>query len=504
MTRLASALAGFTAPVGRRGFVYSAGAGGLAALGQAPLDLWPLALLGFALIYLRAQDAQTFRQTFWRGWAAGLGYFALALSWIVEPFLVDLARHGWMAPFALILMAGGLALFWGAAGMLAQRLGGGAIAWIAALTGAELLRSYIFTGFPWALIGHLWIPTPVAQWASFVGPHGLTALALAVAVSLACFATQPRLAASGVAAATLLWFGGLALLGAEDDLAGRPVVRLVQPNAPQHQKWDPAHIPTFFRRQIEATAALPRPDLTIWPETSVPVALNRLEETQKVMAQAAQGVPLVFGIQRYEDRKVFNTAAVLQSDGTLGPRYDKYHLVPFGEYVPFGNLLARFGIHGLAATQGNGFSAGPAPQVMDLEGLGKALPLICYEAVFPNDVNAAPERPDFLMQLTNDAWFGQISGPYQHLAQARLRAIEQGLPLIRAANTGVSAVIDAKGRVLAELPLGVAGHLDYQLPAANDPTFYSRTGDYFAALAMIAALLVVFVFNGALVRRNDD
>jgi len=229
-----------------------------------------------------------------------------------------------------------------------------------------------------------------------------------------------------------------------------------------------------------------------------------LEETQKVMAQAAQGVPVVFGIQRYEDRKVFNTAAVLQSDGTLGPRYDKYHLVPFGEYVPFGELLARFGIHGLAATQGNGFSAGPAPQVMDLDGLGKALPLICYEAVFPNDVNAAPERPDFLMQLTNDAWFGQISGPYQHLAQARLRAIEQGLPLIRAANTGVSAVIDAKGRVLAELPLGVAGHLDYQLPAANDPTFYSRTGDYFAALAMIAALLVVFVFNGALVRRNDD
>jgi len=504
MARLASVITGLTAPVGRRGFVMSMGAGVLAALGQAPLDLWPLALWGFALMYLRAQAAASSRQGFWRGWAAGFGYFALALSWIVEPFLVDLARHGWMAPFALVLMAGGLALFWGGAGMLAHRLGGGAVAWIAALTGAELIRSYIFTGFPWALIGHLWIPTPVAQWAAYIGPHGLTALALIAAVALACLANRPRWAGLGVAAGVAFWGGGLALLGPAEDLSERPVVRLVQPNAPQHQKWDPAHIPTFFRRQIEATAVLPRPDLIVWPETSVPVALNRLEDTRKVMAQAANGVPVVFGIQRYEDRQVFNTAAVLQSDGALGPLYDKHHLVPFGEYVPFGDLLARFGIHGLAATQGNGFSAGPAPQLLDLGGLGKALPLICYEAVFPNDVNAAPDRPAFLMQLTNDAWFGQVSGPYQHLAQARLRAIEQGLPLIRAANTGVSAVIDAKGRVLAELPLGVAGHLDHPLPSPSEPTLYTRTGDYFAALATIVALLVVFSLNGAKMRRIDD
>lgn len=504
MTRLASVLDGLTAPVGRRGMAVSAGAGALAALGQAPLDLWPLALIGLALIYLRVRAASTPMQAFWRGWGAGLGYFAFALSWIVEPFLVDIARHGWMAPFALVLMAGGLALFWGAAAALAVRIGGSAVAWIAAMTGAELIRSYVFTGFPWALIGHLWLPTPIVQWAAFFGPHGLTALALGLSVGLAAGLRRPRIGLLGAALALALWFGGIGLMGPVADLTGRPVVRLVQPNAPQHQKWDPMHIPTFFRRQIEATSAQPRPDLIVWPETSVPVALDRLEETQKVMARAAQGVPLVFGVQRYDDRSAYNSAVVLQADGALGAVYDKHHLVPFGEYVPFGDTLARFGIHGLAATQGNGFAAGAGPTLMDLGALGKALPLICYEAVFPNDVGAAPSRPDFLLQITNDAWFGQISGPYQHLAQARLRAVEQGLPMVRAANTGISAVIDSKGRVLASLTLGIAGYVDHAMPRAEAPTLYARIGDYFAALATIVALLAVFSVNGVRKRRNVD
>lgn len=489
---------------GWRGLLVSVGAGVIAATGQAPFDLWFLSLIGLGLGLLRVSLAGTARQGFWRGWAFGFGYFALALSWIIEPFLVDLARHGWMAPFALIGMAGGMALFWGAAGGISVRLRMGLWGAAVLLAAAEFLRSYIFTGFPWALIGHIWIETPVAQWAAIIGPQGLTLLALLFGAAIVMAGQRDWRGALVGLGFALFWITGNALQGAPEDLTDRPVVRLVQPNAPQHQKWDPAHIPTFFRRAIAASEANPRPDLIIWPETSVPVALDRADRTLAVMADAAKGVPLVFGIQRFEGRQIYNSAALLDSEGRVSQIYDKYHLVPFGEYVPFGNVMARFGIHGMATTQGDGFSAGPGPRLMDLGALGRALPLICYEAVFPNDVGAAPERPAFLMQLTNDAWFGQISGPYQHLAQARLRAIEQGLPMVRAANTGVSAVIDSKGRVLAALPLGVAGHVDHPMPAPASRTIYSVTGDLLALSALITLFFAIWAYQRAVLRRFAD
>jgi apolipoprotein N-acyltransferase len=482
----------------------SAGAGVVAATGQAPFDLWILSLIGLGLGLLRVSLAGTARQGFCRGWAFGLGYFALALSWIIEPFLVDLARHGWMAPFALIGMAGGMALFWGAAGGISVRLRMGLWGAAVLLAAAEFLRSYIFTGFPWALIGHIWIETPVAQWAAIIGPQGLTLLAVLFGAAFVMPRNRGwRGGAVGLSFA-LLWIGGTGLQGAPEVLTDRPVVRLVQPNAPQHQKWDPVHIPTFFRRQIAATEAEPRPDLIIWPETSVPVILDRAEATLSAMAEAAGGVPVVFGIQRFEGRKIYNSAALLDSTGRVGQIYDKYHLVPFGEYVPFGNVMARFGIHGMAATQGDGFSAGPGAQLMELGRLGRALPLICYEMVFPNDVASASERPDFLMQLTNDAWFGEFSGPYQHLAQARLRAIEQGVPVVRAANTGISAVIDTKGRVLAALSLGMTGHLDHPLPEPASRTIYSVTGDFFALSALITLFFTMWIYERMVCRRFVD
>jgi len=162
--------------------------------------------------------------------------------------------------------------------------------------------------------------------------------------------------------------------------------------------------------------------------------------------------------------------------------------VPFGEYMPLGDLLARFGIYGLAASHGHGYSAGPGAQVLDLGAIGRALPLICYEAVFAHDVNAAPERPNVILHLTNDAWFGTGAGPQQHLAQARMRAIEQGLPVARAANTGISAMIDGWGRITASLPLNTAGYLDAALPAPRAPTLYSRSGDLPFALLLLGGL----------------
>ena len=195
-------------------------------------------------------------------------------------------------------------------------------------------------------------------------------------------------------------------------------------------------------------------------------------------------------MQRNDGERFYNSLVTLGPQGTVEQMYDKHHLVPFGEYVPLGDFMARFGIYGLAPQYGSGFSAGPGAQLMDFGALGNALPLICYEAVFAHDVNAAPARPDFIIHATNDAWFGKDAGPQQHLAQARMRAIEQGLPVARAANTGISAMIDPHGRVLDHLGLGQAGYVDSVLPAPLPPTLYSRTGDWPVTVLLLLALAV--------------
>jgi apolipoprotein N-acyltransferase len=209
------------------------------------------------------------------------------------------------------------------------------------------------------------------------------------------------------------------------------------------------------------------------------------------ISQASNAVPVALGALRIEGDTLRNALAVLGPGGALQAVYDKHHLVPFGEYIPFAHLAERVGLRGLVA-QSVGFSAGPGPELIDFGPLGKALPLICYEAVFAQGVNAAPARPAFLLQVTNDAWFGTHAGPQQHLAHARMRAIEQGLPLARAANTGVSAMIDPYGRVTASLPLGQAGFVDAPLPAPFTSTFYSRTGDTPIVITLVLLLAVVF------------
>ncbi|MEX0351252.1 MAG: apolipoprotein N-acyltransferase [Paracoccaceae bacterium] len=470
--------------------------GVIAALGLAPYHIWPATLGALICLPALALQGHTRRQAALIGWAFGLGYFGHGLSWIVEPFLVDIQRHGWMAPFALVLMAGGLALFWGAAfwAAAAPRLGLVARSWFLVFgwSLAELARAYLLTGFPWAAFAQIWVETPVAQVLAYIGPQGLAIATLAATLPLGAMlfdsARGLRQLANAVPA--------LCLLGAAMLLSGEPpaaestgkTIRLVQPNAPQHQKWDPAYVQTFFRRQIEFTAASPRPDLIVWPETAIPNWLDEADEVFEIISAAAGDVPVVLGIRRYDGRRIFNSAVYLDGEGALGGVYDKHHLVPFGEYVPFGDLLARIGITGFATNAGQGFSAGPGPELLSLGSVGSALPLICYEAVFPQDVGGAPTRPDMLLQLTNDAWFGAWSGPYQHLAQARMRAIEQGLPMVRVANTGVSAMIDPFGRTIARIPLGVEGYIDAQLPAPLRPTFYARTGDLPAFLFVLLGL----------------
>ena len=494
-------------------------AGALAALGQAPFSLWPATLLGLAVLAFLHYRSTTARRAAWSGWFGGLGYFVVSLNWIIEPFLVDAASTGWMAPFALVGLAGGLALFWALAAYLARRSGAGLWRWALLMGLAGLARSYLFTGFPWALPGYAWTETPVAQSVAWIGPHGLNTLTMVFAAALATAALLFQTSASArrraalllaapLASVALLWGFGLQRLAQPLPEATGVTVRLLQPNAAQEQKWDPDYMPVFFNRLLDFTAApaldgAPRPDLIIWPETSVPAYLEFPGETLNRVEAAAAGVPVVLGIQRYDGGRAYNAMALLggaEGGSDLGSGnglaanpvtdvYDKAHLVPFGEYLPFPELLARIGLSAFTAQKGYGFTPGPGPRLLDLGAAGKVMPLICYEAIFPQDLRGT-ERPDWILQITNDAWFGNGAGPLQHVAQAKMRAIEQGLPFLRAANTGVSTVIDARGQSLVALPLNTQGWVDATLPGALPVTLYSRTGDMpLTALLLLLALI---------------
>lgn len=469
-------------------------AGLISALGQAPVSFWPAGLAGLVLALQLHLTARSPRRAAGLGWSFGAAYFAATLFWIVEPFFVDAARHGWMSPFALAAMAGGMALFWGGATWIAARWMPGRLGWVAAMAGVEVLRTYIFGGFPWSLIGYVWIGWAPAQLAAVIGPHGLTILTLAlVALINAALPRHRKLTlAAWALLAVMFGFGREALNVAPLPNTGT-VVRLVQPNAPQALKFDPEWGPRFLDRMIDFTAAGEVPDLVLWPETSVPYRLDDAGPVIDEITEAARGAPVGFGIVRTEGWRGYNTLAILDGQGGLTATYDKHHLVPFGEYIPAPWLLSRIGLSTFTQSEGYGFSAGPGPQLLDLGPLGRALPLICYEAAFPQDLRGT-DRPDWLLQITNDAWFGSLSGPYQHLAQSRLRAIEQGLPMVRVANTGISALIDARGRVVAQIPLNTDGWLDVTLPRPLSPTVYSRTGD------MPAYLMILGLFGYALVR----
>lgn len=475
------------------------GAGAVAGLGHAPLYLWPLTLLGLAaLIRLVAENGA---RAGWFGLLGGAGYGAVVLSWIVEPFLIEPETYGWMAPFALIFMALGLGAFWGAAARLAAALPSRspAFGFALTLTFVEFLRGHILTGFPWGMPGHVWISTPIAQLGAFVGPTGLTLGLLLAAAALASLRWRPALIAALTLAAA--WAQGAWTLSQPLPDGPGATLRLVQPNAEQALKWDPELARRFLDRLLDATAAAPdgarAPDLVIWPETALPYLFEYHPELAPMIAEAAQGATVALGVQRAEDGRYWNSLAVIEPDGRVSQTYDKHHLVPFGEYMPLGDLAYEwFGLSAFAAQHGAGYTAGPGPKLLDFGPvMGRALPLICYEAVFPQDVNAAPERPDWLLQITNDAWFGTLSGPFQHADQARMRAIEQGLPLIRVANTGVTAVYDALGRELAALPFGSQGHLDTALPAALGPTWFSRFGSW-PILVLLAGLALALMRRG--------
>lgn len=451
-------------------------------------------MAGLLALFAALEKAKTAREAAWTAWLGGAVYFGVVMHWIVEPFQVDAARHGWMAPFALVFLAGGLALFWGLAGWIAGRFGGRkALVFAVALSGAEVLRSVVFTGLPWGLIGGIWIDGAAASWLSWVGPHGLGLLTLlGPAGFFLLMRRAPSFAAVPFVAVPLaLTATGLLQSPAPAAAPDAPIIRLIQPNAPQHLKWDPDWTATFYRRQIEMTAEAGSPALTVWPETAVAMRLTGDASALGEISDAAGGRQVVLGLNRFEGARIYNTAIAL-NDGQITARYDKSHLVPFGEYVPFGDIMARLGIYGLAARDGFGYTSGPGPALMDLGEIGTALPLICYEAIFPGLGRSLSRDADFMMHLTNDAWFGNFAGPQQHLDLARMRARERGLPVVRVANTGVSAMIDARGGIVDSIALNETGFLDAALPPRVPATLYATWGPLPFALLWLCCALAAF------------
>lgn len=485
-------------------------AGAAMTLGQVPFSQpWVLFLALPVLVWL-LDAAPGPGAAAAAGWAAGFGYFVTGLYWIGNAFLVDAERFAWMMPFAVSLLPAFLGLFWAAAFALARRLWPARRWWrvlpfAAALTLVEYARGNVLTGFPWGLPGYAWVETPLMQAAAWIGPFGVTfATLLLVPLVLLGLAERPRAVAAGALAVLAgFWLGGAWRLETAPSTGGGPVLRVVQPNAEQRLKWREDYAQLFYRRLLDSTAAPPNPALgppaaVIWPESAVPFLPAYQPERRAEIARAAGGAPVILGAvhgERGPERdRYFNSVMAIRPDGSLGGRYDKHHLVPFGEYLPYPWLFAPLGFEKLVP--GAGFTPGPGPSIMEVAGLPPFSPVVCYEMIFPDEVVPVGARPAWILQVTNDAWFGSWGGPQQHLAQARIRAIEQGLPVVRAANTGISAVIDAQGRITDSLPLGTDGYIDAALPPALVPTPYARTGDLPAM-----ALVLLGLFLAARARR---
>ncbi|MBL8773461.1 MAG: apolipoprotein N-acyltransferase [Phenylobacterium sp.] len=495
--------------------------GGLAAgLAHPPFGLI-VGLLGYSLILLRLETIQSpkpLRAAFVLGWLAGLGYFGLSTWWIGEPFLVDVRVHGWMAPFAVVLMGGGLALFWGAAGAayraLRPRSAWKPLVFAGVFAAAEWLRGHVLTGFPWNLVGESWrAGSAPSQAAALVGAYGLTWITLAIASAPATLMLPVRrlaqaglMIAAGVAL-TALYAGGAGRLAAAARpvyAKDAPVIRVVQANIDQKEKWRPDNLNAVFAAYegLSRQPARRRPDVVIWPEGALPAVIDDLIAdpgwSRRLRDVVEPGQMLLMGANRAErdprgGYRYFNTLIAFRRDDQalrVAAYYDKFRLVPFGEFIPLGDLAGRLGIRSLVHMEED-FSAGPRPQPMVAPGLPPVQPLICYEALFPGLAGDGPGRPAWILNVSNDAWFGRTSGPWQHLNIASYRAIEQGLPIVRATPTGVSAVIDAQGRILPgkQLTLGQFGVIDARLPSATAPTPYSRWGEGpFAGLLALSAL----------------
>jgi apolipoprotein N-acyltransferase len=516
LCRLAVGLAGIS---GWRRYGLAFLLGIAAAAAMPPTDLAPLLAVAFPGLLWLDDGSTTPAASFALGCAFGFGFFLAGLYWIAAALFVDIARFWWLVPFAVAGLPALFALYVGLA-LLAVHLAARYLrlpatarvfAFAVAWSVAEWVRGHALTGFPWNLVGYAWsggFPGAIAllQSVAWVGIYGLsfaTVLAASLPALLGVASPAPisalRRCAPAIGAGLLLL--GPAAAGAlrlERSPAADSAIwlRIVQPSIAQSLKWDPAAAAMNFRRLLVlSTAPAPHPVAAIlWPEAAVPFFLGRDPAARREIATV---VPprgyLITGALRANPppepvEKVWNSLEAINADGEIVAHYDKVHLVPFGEYVPLRKFLPVEKI-----TAGTiDLSAGRGPRTLALPGLPPFAPLICYEAIFPGAVFDEARRPDWILNITNDAWYGRSSGPFQHFAIARTRTVEEGLPLVRVANNGVSGVVDALGRVPARINLDAVGYADVALPAPAEPTLYARAGDWMLlACLLLGAIPIV-------------
>ena len=507
----------------RRGIAF--GAGAVSALAMPPFFLFPLLWITLpVLVWLidgavdRAPDGRIARlaPAFTAGWWFGFGYFLAGLWWIGGAFLVEAGSHGWLLPLVVIGLPALLALFWALGAAFAQLLWTEdwrrIFALAAGLGGAEWLRGHLFSGFPWNALGYALTAGEIfMQSAALFGLHALSVIAVVVFAAPAAAAPAvgeqrrhvllPTLAIAAVAALGL--FGVLRLGDAETATVPGVTVRVVQPALSQDEKWRPENKDDVLARYFELSspdgAPLTPGTVLVWPESAFPYALTREPGTLAAIAELLPaGTALITGAYREEvpprgATQFYNSIYVIDDDGTILSAYDKLNLVPLGEYVPAGRLLRRLGLEQLTD---RGFVPGPHRRPLPLPDDGPTLlPLICYEVIFSGALLGDGARPDFLLNVTNDGWFGHTSGPPQHFHQARVRSVEEGLPMVRAANTGISAIIDAYGRSLATGRLSERTMIEAALPTAIDAPFYAQWRSLIVALSLAVCMLMAVTKN---------
>ena len=473
----------------------------LSATGFQPLGLWPLTILAFMGLLLLIERAPSLRSALARGWWFGMGQFVLGLNWIATAFTYQAAMPAWLGWVAVVVLSLYLAVYPAAASGLAWRWGRAhpatlvlilAAAWIV----TEWLRGTMFTGFAWNPVGVSLVDS-WAKWpARLIGTYGLSGLVILWA-GLLWWAWRHKNRATGIAVALLpLLLADLRVTGADatpEQDPVRPLVRIVQPNIPQEERQNPAQEESNFYKLLRLSG---QPDgsarLILWPEAAVPYDLHR-GDAPALLARAIgpRDLLLTGGVEIAQPppgvaAAEYNSLYVLGPGGRVLGRYDKAHLVPYGEYLPMRPFLTALGLSRLVPGAGD-ILPGPGPRTLDLPGFGRMGGQICYEIVFSGEVVDRANRPDFLFNPSNDAWFGAW-GPPQHFAQARLRALEEGLPIVRSTPTGITGLIDAQGRIVQRLPAHQEGVIDTRLPEAATATPFARHGNI---LPMLFALLLV-------------
>jgi apolipoprotein N-acyltransferase len=506
----------------RRGLAAFA-AGGLSVLSFAPFHVFPVLFVTLPVFVWLIDGARDTKDAGVAGWWVGFGYFLFNLFWIGEAFLVEAEKFAWALPFAVTLLPAGMALFWAFAAALCKRL------WrpdvrrtvvFAIIMGVmEWVRGHVLTGLPWNVLGYaLTYPLALMQSVALVGVYALSLPAVVIfaypLVRLAeCRAAMTKrcmaeaLAVAVVPIAVLYGYGAWRLAShMPEDIPGIKF-RIVQPSVDQRETWQAGKQREIFALHLDLSATAPngqRDDLAgvthvLWPEAAMPfLPLEHPDALQAIADLLPEDATLISGAIRREKTENgrqlgFNSIMAFDTNGRLAATYDKTHLVPFGEYLPLSPLLTALGLekltHGLSA-----FDTGAEPRpLLAVPGLPPVGGLICYEALFPGAVIDDAHRPGVLINVTNDGWFGDTSGPRQHFHQARVRAVEEGLPLLRAANNGISSVIDPYGRVRGQLAMNVKGTIDAGLPAALPTPPYARWRDLMFILVAAACSLLLLV-----------